>query len=150
MPNVDKLRETMEFIKTNPENHRQEVWVGFGSCGTVACIAGWRAIQDGVRVPDTTWSASMLTLINTDAMAFIASDGWPNNAHVMPVWEFARRSFDLDLDTADWLFSGSNNMAYLETAVGALCTGGRIDRETGDVYDKNGDRVFVRDEMVDD
>lgn len=40
MPNVEKLRETLEYIKAHPKEHDQGIWAGKGPCGTTRCMAG--------------------------------------------------------------------------------------------------------------
>src|SRR5262245_56961919 len=51
--NVEALRETVEFIGLRPERLNMLFWAFsrnyFGDlpdCGTAACFAGWRTIQD--------------------------------------------------------------------------------------------------------
>lgn len=61
MGNISLMKKTLEFIKLNPEKHKQAGWIGFSdevwdnyeynACHTTLCTAGHAAVLAGAEVP---------------------------------------------------------------------------------------------------
>jgi hypothetical protein len=92
----------MQFIKDNPENHRQETWIGIRPvCGTVACFAGHAALLSG-------WSAAEVALMGDD------------------MWSAGASLLGLTSMEANTLFHPANTQPILELMVKDLVNGDRL------------------------
>jgi hypothetical protein len=55
--NLELLKTTWNFIKNNPEKHRQSDFINHTQCGTQMCFAGHAAVISGAEFPrdDSSW-----------------------------------------------------------------------------------------------
>lgn len=128
MANVELLRETMDYIKNNPQKWRQDSWYAWvneagqieygvisldmeevNSCGSAFCFAGHAALKSGFPAPPREnhrqWTKAEEV------------DGYTQNVHVD---EFAREKLGLTWEQAEVLFSGDNTLEDLEKIVDAI------------------------------
>lgn len=103
--NVPLLRQTLDYIKTHPQEWDQEVWRQVRPCGTVACFAGWACALNGDR-------------FNPDDWDFVITD---ESGVSFPIEDRAREILGLTIGDADWLFDGGNTLDDLEQIVEELC-----------------------------
>jgi hypothetical protein len=122
MVNVELLTETLDHIKNNPQQWRQDFWfINFdphgneihekitldveeiNSCGTAFCFAGHAALKAGAEAPpkDRPWC-----------------EGWKVEGSPVEVWSAAR--LGISNEQADILFDSSNTLNDLEVLVQAL------------------------------
>lgn len=107
MGNISLMKKTLEFIKLNPEKHKQSGWIGFddtvwhndkhNACHTTLCAAGHAAVLAGAEVP--TFGA-------------LSTDGWYLNAEGKLDWN--------GLHVSDWA-SAKLGMTTLEYNYIFLC-----------------------------
>lgn len=118
--NTKLLDETLEFIKTHPQEWEQKVWFGWykdgvltydeitvemieqNSCQSGMCFAGHAALRAGFPAPPKN---------NDD----LWTDG--EGQHVS---DFAREKLGLTLGQASALFDGENSLEDLERMVEAI------------------------------
>lgn len=141
MANVELLRETLQYIKNNPQSWRQDVWFTHidpetgrrvesvieveveevNSCNTAFCFAGHAALKSGFPAPPkesySQWTAEI--------------DG--KTVHVDT---YAASKLGITYDQADVLFSGENSLEDIETIVEAIIE--NPDISDGDLEEKIG------------
>lgn len=103
--NVPLLRQTLDYIKTHPQEWDQEVWRWVTDCGTVACFAGTACRLNG----DTFGDLDCVDLV-------ILPDG-----KVQEIKGRARDILGLTIGEADGLFAAENTLETLEQIVEELC-----------------------------
>jgi hypothetical protein len=121
MADVAKLRRVLarveeEAAKDGHGGWNQGVWAvsqgsepGKAECGTAFCFAGWVAALDGMlptwqRVgPDAEWQWVATQVSTPEGVEYIS--------------DYARRSLELDWDSAWVLFGGSNTLDDLRRHV---------------------------------
>ena len=125
MANVELLRETMQYIKNNPQSWRQDVWFTHldpetgrrthelveveveevNSCKTAFCFAGHAALKSGFPSPPKDSYTNWIAEINGENV-------W--------VDAYAARQLGITYDQAEVLFAGENSMEELEVLVEAI------------------------------
>ena len=114
MVNAQALNETLAAIEASPSRHDQGVWAEDYGCGTVGCIAGWRAILDGYTEFRNGLDYVDGALANpvTDALLPVADDNaraWSESGQTT-IASYAAERFGLDQDQAEVLFCESNSL----------------------------------------
>lgn len=114
MANIKMLEEVMDYIKTHPEQLRQDVWATQkADCGTACCFAGWTAVLNGYQ----------LDWLEDDDMTSIVRD--KDGIHHV-ISDLAEELLDLTQFEGDVLFAGSNTIDELEQMVKNLANGAHI------------------------
>lgn len=105
--NAALLRQTLDYIKTHPEQWEQSTWRAEELCGTVACFAGWACALNGDMFDPSEWD-----LVLTDA------NGKPVDSMIE---RRAEEILGLTEDQADDLFGAYRTLDELEQIVAELC-----------------------------
>lgn len=111
--NVELLQQTMQYIKDNPEQHKQDIWLN--ECGTAACFAGWAALLSGHS------SSELYEVISRSGMNRFGAD-----------------LLGLNYDEAIQMFEIHNSREMLEHMVKDLVNGDKL-RDWRDYYEETHD-----------
>lgn len=108
---LQRRRMVLDFITAHPEHHNQAVWAVpmawlrelydeslVGTCGTVACVAGWTCIMAGDELTSSDGSPELDHAISDSGAA-------------LEIPERAMRLLGLTKDEADELFYDINSGA---------------------------------------
>jgi len=120
MANVELLKETLQYIKDNPQKWNQRVWYQndtclvpvdieveeVNSCGTAFCFAGHVAIRTGFPAPPKDNYASWFRVEENGKYTFVE--------------QYAQEQLELSNDQADALFQADNSMDDLEWMVNEI------------------------------
>lgn len=127
-PNAALAYATLDFIKANPEEWNQEVWL----CLTAGCFAGNALLLDGLKRPptpedlDAARAAQGLADVHNGLwFPTRTKDGYRPATTVVfdgenrprDVREEAIKRFNISRDDANYLFSPRNTLEDLEEAV---------------------------------
>lgn len=108
--NVKLLRETMNHILANPENHNQDTWYSPGDamCKTTMCFAGHAAVLAGAQVPDPKlfdgdWYLKLDGSLSTHE-EYMTSMYEDTEQQVLRVSKWAQRKLGLNSYEFEYLF----------------------------------------------
>lgn len=122
--NTVALRETMDAVLAASADGLwdQVRWISPKSCGTAACFAGHRALQDGFVLPgfDRSDEDIVVNPRTGEELYYVLSGQAAEGHHVA---EYARQRFGLTESEADWLFDSANSLDTLKEIVDDLCSG---------------------------
>jgi len=115
MANLAFLHQTLEYIKTHPNQWNQATW----RCGTGMCFAGWACTLAGGHWYDIDGDIAYLDIEPEDDHSRyeqFTDLSFP----LIHVQDRAQRLLDLDDDICDALFIGSNTLEDLERIVAEI------------------------------
>ena len=133
MPNIEKLTTAVTYIKDHPEKHVQGSW----TCETGACLAGHVALQEGWSVTHTQWEQEDGSIHVGVMNGWMQKSGRSKDARAIAI-----EALEIDENTAQMLFHGSNTAENLELMAKDLANG----EDLHEVWSHNG-LQWVRDEQ---
>ena len=147
MADIDRLRQTLDYIKANPQNWDQSAWAalvtpttrdadgdlvvcpfpdeGNGQqtiCGTAYCFAGHVTLNAGYR---PIFNKEQAEIVGDQART-TAWQARNNFGEVVAIDSFAREWLDLTYEEARHLFQGQNTLDVLEHMINNLASGDDI------------------------
>ncbi len=159
MADIDRLRQTLDYIKANPQNWDQSAWAalvtpttrdadgdlvvcpfpdeGNGQqtiCGTAYCFAGHVTLNAGYR---PIFNKEQAEIVGGQART-TAWQARNNFGEVVAIDHFAREWLDLTDEQARYLFHGQNTLEVLEHMVDNLGRGDYVNE--GLFFDEMDDR----------
>lgn len=147
--NKDRAVEAMSVIETHPDRHDQGAWrtekgternayENFRDdplnpeCGTAGCLAGWVAFLDGVRwagiynIEFARWYRAADMVSDPDRCTCPPQDRLCTCGNYMTVNDYASQRLGIDVDEANALFDGDNDLSDLREGVKALMNGENV------------------------
>lgn len=156
-PNVDLLRDTLDYIEQHPEEWDQSTWATKKQatknvCGTSFCFAGHAVnLSEQYRLVGSAynWHTDEYEVVTTmeeadtqDRLSWFAQNVKTGN--VESIATAARKVLNIGGNEGDYLFDGGNTLDQLDLYVTDIISGIASDEDYEGRY-RNGDLVNIDD-----